>query len=102
MKVREKARERPAVTLRFWKGSLTVECACIPLRDDQVTACIRMEPQDNGMLPMQYWRLASNSFLLHGYYSYRHFDYGTKNDGTYIFGIPESTMSGERFMAGMF
>ena len=73
-----------------------------PFEDDQVTACIRMEPQDIGMLPMQYWRLASNSFLLHGYYSYRHLIMAQKNDGTYIFGIPGVNYERERFMAGMF
>ena len=73
-----------------------------PFEDDQVTACIRIEPQDIGMLPMQYWRLASNSFLLHGYYSYRHLIMAQKNDGTYIFGIPGVNYERERFMAGMF
>lgn len=73
-----------------------------PFEDDQITACVRLEPQDIGMLPMQYWRLASNSFLLHGYYSYRHLIMAQRNDGTFIFGIPGVNYERERFMASMF
>lgn len=73
-----------------------------PFDDDQITACVRMEPQDIGMLPMKYWRLAGNSFLLHGYYSYRHLIMARRNDGTFIFGIPGVDYERERFMARMF
>lgn len=73
-----------------------------PFDDDQMTACVRMEPQDIGMLPMKYWRLAGNSFLLHGYYSYRHLIMARRNDGTFIFGIPGVDYERERFMARMF
>ena len=33
-----------------------------PFEDDEMRACVRLEPQDIGRLPMQYWRLAGNSF----------------------------------------
>ena len=73
-----------------------------PFEDEQGTACIRMEPQDIGMLPMKYWPLANNSFLLHGYYSYRHLILARISDGRYILGVPGVNYQREQFMAGMF
>lgn len=73
-----------------------------PFEDDQITACVRLEPQDIGLLPMQYWRLASNSFMLHGYYSYRHLIMARVNDGKFIFGVPGVNYERERFIAHMF
>ena len=73
-----------------------------PFEDDEIRACVRLEPQDIGRLPLQYWRLAGNSFLLHGYYSYRHLIMAQKNDGTYILGIPGINYERENFMAQMF
>ena len=43
-----------------------------PFEDDEMMSCVRIEPQDIGKLPIDTWILANNSFLLHGYYSYRH------------------------------
>lgn len=43
-----------------------------PFDDDSVAACVRMELQDIGRMPMPCWIYGSNSFLLHGYYCYRH------------------------------
>lgn len=73
-----------------------------PFEDSEVTQCIRMDPQDIGLLPMQYWILANNSFLLHGYYSYRHLILAKRRDGRYILGIPGVNSSREEFMAEMF
>lgn len=73
-----------------------------PFEDDQITACIRLEPQDIGLLPMQYWRLASNSFMLHGYYSYRHLIMARVRNGKFIFGVPGVNYERERFIAHMF
>ena len=43
-----------------------------PFFDQEVIASVRMEPKDLGNFPMEHWYLANNSFLLHGYYYYRH------------------------------
>ena len=43
-----------------------------PFEDDEVIDCVKFEPQDIGVFPMEKWPLANNSFLLHGYYTYRH------------------------------
>lgn len=76
-----------------------------PFEDDEMIECIRIEPQDIGILPMETWVLANNSFLLHGYYSYRHLILGKKRamgGYQYILGVPGIYQNRERFMARMF
>ena len=90
-------RECPALEKLIDKG-----LRMYPFEDEQVLACIRMEPQDIGTLPMKYWYLANNSFLLHGYYSYRHLIMAKMGDGRYILGVPGVNYQREQFMAGMF
>lgn len=90
-------REWPALEKLIDKG-----LRMYPFEDEQVLACIRMEPQDIGTLPMKYWYLANNSFLLHGYYSYRHLIMAKMGDGRYILGVPGVNYQREQFMAGMF
>ncbi|MDO5519967.1 MAG: DUF6128 domain-containing protein [bacterium] len=76
-----------------------------PFKPGEVDACIRIEPQDLGIFPMENWILANNSFLLHGYYSYRHLIFiKTKENGQdrFLLGVPGVNHSRERFMANMF
>lgn len=76
-----------------------------PFEDDEVAECVRMEPQDIGVFPIEVWALANNSFLLHGYYSYRHLIFARKNGENgeeYILGIPGIYHNREKFMAKMF
>lgn len=76
-----------------------------PFEDDEVLECVRMEPQDIGVFPIEIWALANNSFLLHGYYSYRHLIFAKKqveNGEEYILGIPGIYHNRELFMAKMF
>jgi hypothetical protein len=76
-----------------------------PFEDNEVAWCVRIEPQDIGMLPMDDWILANNSFLLHGYYSYRHLIFARINNASgvsYILGIPGIYHNREKFMAKMF
>lgn len=76
-----------------------------PFKAGEVEACIRIEPQDLGIFPMENWILANNSFLLHGYYSYRHLIFiETKENGRdkFLLGVPGVNHSRERFMANMF
>lgn len=66
---------------------------------------VRIEPKDIGMLPVETWILANNSFLLHGYYNYRHLVFGILqvDSGTqYVIGVPGVLQSTEQTMAGMF
>lgn len=77
-----------------------------PFEDDEIIECVRIEPQDIGVLPMETWVLANNSFLLHGYYSYRHLILAKKRammgGYQYILGVPGIYQSREKFMANMF
>lgn len=76
-----------------------------PFEDDEILECVRIEPQDIGVFPMAVWNLANNSFLLHGYYSYRHLIFAKqKKNGKirYIVGIPGIYQNREKFMAQMF
>lgn len=78
-----------------------------PFEDDTVDACVRLEPQDIGRMPIDCWAYGSNSFLLHGYYSYRHLILARmkkeeEGNGGYILGVPGTRHSREAFMANMF
>ncbi len=76
-----------------------------PFEDDEISGCVRIEPQDIGMFPMESWSLANNSFLLQGYYGYRHLIFvRTKrgNNVSYLLGVPGIFHNREEFMARMF
>lgn len=77
-----------------------------PFEDDEIIECVKLEPQDIGVFPMEKWVLANNSFLLHGYYTYRHLIFaklrGENATEIYILGVPGLYRDRERFMAGMF
>lgn len=76
-----------------------------PFEDDEMTDCIKIEPQDIGRLPMESWILANNSFLLHSYYSYRHLLLARRACGggfEYVLCAPGICQNREEFMAAMF
>jgi hypothetical protein len=76
-----------------------------PFEDDEITDCIKIEPQDIGRLPMESWILANNSFLLHSYYSYRHLLLARRSCGggfEYVLCAPGICQNREEFMAAMF
>lgn len=76
-----------------------------PFEDEEMTDCVRIEPQDIGRLPMESWILANNSFLLHSYYSYRHLLLARRNSGSgfeYVLCAPGICQNREQFMAAMF
>lgn len=76
-----------------------------PFFDQQVQSSVRIEPKDIGAFPMEYWYLANNSFLLHGYYCYRHLLFmklEEEKENIYAIGVPGNSHYRERFMANMF
>jgi hypothetical protein len=76
-----------------------------PFEDDEILDCVRIEPQDIGIFPMEYWVYANNSFLLHSYYSYRHLIFAKRKQGNkeeYLLGVPGIYHNREQFMARMF
>lgn len=89
-------------------GKILEQCpGMYPFEDDAIEACVRLEPQDIGMMPLDCWSYGSNSFLLHGYYSYRHLILARlkakeNQPQAYILGVPGTRHSREAFMANMF
>ncbi|BCN28744.1 DUF6128 domain-containing protein [Anaeromicropila herbilytica] len=73
--------------------------------DKEFDECVRIEPQDLGLFPVDNWILGNNSFLLHGYYSYRHLLFAEKknmNVCQYLLGVPGVYQTREKFVANMF
>lgn len=50
--------------------------------------CVRIDLKDIGNLPVAYWSLAGNPFLLRGYYCYRHLIFTRMDGGDYAVGVP--------------
>ena len=73
-----------------------------PFEDDQVGACVRLELQDIGRMPMSCWAYGSNSFLLHGYYCYRYLILAKLGSECYLLGVPGLWQHREQYMASMF
>ncbi len=67
---------------------------------------LSIKPQDIGLLPREIWVYGNNSFLLHGYYNYRHLilaRLNTSEGGSrYLLGVPGHYYSNEKYMASMF
>jgi hypothetical protein len=59
-----------------------------PFQEGVAKACVRMELQDIGCLPIALWSLSGNRFLLHGYYCYRHLVFAQMADERYVLGVP--------------
>ena len=59
-----------------------------PFPEEKASECVRLELQDIGCLPMRYWSLSGNRFLLHGYYCYRHLIFCRREKGKYVLGVP--------------
>lgn len=76
-----------------------------PFPNSHPESWVRIEPKDIGMLPVETWILANNSFLLHGYYNYRHLIFGILKRGEssqYVIGVPGVLQSTEKTMAELF
>jgi hypothetical protein len=63
-------------------------------------------PQDIGLLPRETWIYGNNSFLLHGYYNYRHLILARlenpQGDPRYLLGVPGHSFRPEKNMAALF
>lgn len=66
---------------------------------------ISLAPKDFVILRKEYQHLVNNSFLLHGYYNYRHIILGRMNltgQETYYLGVPGTYYDREKMVAVMF
>ncbi len=67
---------------------------------------LSIKPQDIGLLPRETWIYGNNSFLLHGYYNYRHLILARLGDAEgasrYLLGVPGHYFRNEKHLASMF
>lgn len=73
-----------------------------PFGGDEIEDCIQILPRDIRLLNQNNIRLGNNSFVMHGYYNYRHLMLGKRKDGGYVLGIPGLYDHQEKNMADMF
>lgn len=76
-----------------------------PFESDSTVIGIRLELKDLRLLPQKFWYLGNNSFLLHGFFNYRHLLLGMKKDTDktqWFLGIPGVFQNPERVMAALF
>lgn len=74
--------------------------------DDYFHDCIEVSPEKLKCLNQNEIDIAGNSFLLHGYYNFRHILFGRVRDNLdntkYFIGVPGMYCNRERYMASMF
>lgn len=77
---------------------------CFPFDGEEIE-CVKMQLKDLQSFPQKYWYIGNNSFLLHGFFNYKHILMGEMNEtGTrkYFIGVPGVFSNQERIMAVMF
>lgn len=72
-----------------------------PFEDDEIEWCYQIRPEDFNQFPMEYWHYAKNSFLLQGFYNYRHLVYAHTKGRNYI-GVPGQFIRREQYLATRF
>ena len=86
-----------------WKTLLREYPVVNPFAYSNNVEVIRIQPKDINRLEKKYWVLGSNSFLLHGYCSYRYLILGRNiKEDTFFIGIPGVFHPREKMMASMF
>lgn len=73
--------------------------------DKNVCACVKINPSEIEKLPKEFWGIMNNSFLIHGYYNFKHIICAIVKDNNsrrYILGVPGKYENRESFMAKMF
>lgn len=74
--------------------------------NNDIISCIRIKPNDIGLLNMSNWKLGVNSFLCHGYYTYRYLILGKilfqGNSHVNVLGVPGVYSSKDEYLANLF
>ena len=86
-----------------WKQLSAIYPHISPFQDEREYLSIC--PADFVILPDKYYRLANNSFLLHGYYNYKHLilsRLNVKGQQVYYIGVPGNFYDRERQVAILF
>ena len=82
-----------------WKNFLRYK-ECVQIND--AVCGIQIELSDLRELPKRYWYMGNNSFLLHGFFNYRHLLFGRLEDGNWFLGVPGVYERPEKVMASIF
>lgn len=80
--------KRETIPRKYGERILKTLPTMYPFKDTERGCCVKMELQDIGCLPMRFWSLSGNRFLLHGYYCYRHLLFLRGEQGEYLLGVP--------------
>lgn len=101
------SQENTAVTVEqdLWEELYSNKEKVLLFAEDDIYDCIEIEPADIDRLPNVNWGLRNNSFLNHGYYSFRHLIVGRQHrqDGyEYIIGVPGIYTRRDKSMASMY
>ena len=90
----------------IWKKLSNLYTKVLAFDYDNGCEILSIKPQDIGLLPRETWTYGNNSFLLHGYYNYRHLILAKLLDPQqpprYLLGVPGHYFSNEKYMASMF
>lgn len=89
----------------LWESLCRYYPKTAPELADEGTELLQIRPADIRYLPRRLWHFGSNSFLLHGYYRYRHLVLGRMKQGeqtAYILGVRGIHEDREQFSAGLF
>jgi len=73
-----------------------------PFAEGEVKECIQITPRELSMFQDKGWNARKNSFVLQGYYQFRHLLFGCLADGTYFLGVPGFFHPRERQRAMLF
>ncbi len=105
--VQETVRVRPPMSLPpmeglkedKWEQILDTYDRIHPYGDERIY--VKLEPRDFLILSSKYQHLVNNSFLLHGFYNYRHVILGKEKEAYYL-GVPGVFYEREKMVALMF
>ena len=90
----------------IWKKMSDLYTKVLAFDYDNGCEILSIKPQDIGLLPREVWTYGNNSFLLHGYYNYRHLILAKllepQQPPRYLLGVPGHYFSNEKYMASMF
>ena len=90
----------PTYTLEDIWQNFEKSKGCVQMNDE--VCAVPLELSDLRELPKQYWYFGNNSFLLHGFFNYRHLLLGKLPDGRWFLGVPGVYERQERVMASIF
>lgn len=98
---REKELEKAELQAADDGGEVTRFTPMYPFEDDEFDWCYQIQPQDLRCFAAHQWHLAENTFLLQGYYNYRHLIYAHRYGKNYI-GVPGQFHRREQYLAARF